>query len=197
MPASSGSTSPSLLDGLRAEQPGAWEAMVELYAPLVLSWCRRGPLTEADAADVFQDVFQTVAAKLDQFELRGPRDSFRAWLRAITRSRVADHLRKAAREPAGRGGSTMQQSLQELALPEEPDELPAGLDPALRAFLRRGLDRVRPQVRDRTWLAFWRTVVEDRPHADVAEELGMTPGAVRVAKCRVLQRLRAALDGTV
>ena len=32
---------------------------------------------------------------------------------------------------------------------------------------------------------------------DVADELGMTPGAVRVAKCRVLQRLREELGDVI
>jgi RNA polymerase sigma-70 factor (ECF subfamily) len=42
-------------------------------------------------------------------------------------------------------------------------------------------------------LAFRETVLAARPAVDVAAELGMTPGAVRVAKCRVLQRLREEL----
>ena len=36
-----------------------------------------------------------------------------------------------------------------------------------------------------------------RSTADVAEELSMSPGAVRVAKCRVLRRLRAELGDVI
>jgi RNA polymerase sigma-70 factor (ECF subfamily) len=43
------------------------------------------------------------------------------------------------------------------------------------------------------WDAFWQVVVEEKSVADVAHSLKMRPGTVRVAKCRVLQRLRQQL----
>ncbi len=46
-----------------------------------------------------------------------------------------------------------------------------------------------------TWQAFWECVVNGRPAAEVGAELGLSAGAVRVAKCRVLARLRQELDG--
>jgi RNA polymerase sigma-70 factor (ECF subfamily) len=46
-----------------------------------------------------------------------------------------------------------------------------------------------------TWAACWKYVAEDRSAADVAEELGISSNAVRVAKCRVLKRLRDELAG--
>jgi RNA polymerase sigma-70 factor (ECF subfamily) len=60
-------------------------------------------------------------------------------------------------------------------------------------LLRSALERVRTQVRENTWRAFVGTALEGRPAGDLAEELGMTPGAVRVARSRVLQRLRSEL----
>ena len=39
--------------------------------------------------------------------------------------------------------------------------------------------------------------VEGQVAKDVAADLGMTPGAVRVAKCRVLQRLREELGDLI
>ena len=46
-----------------------------------------------------------------------------------------------------------------------------------------------------TWKACWECVVNSRPATEVAAELGLSPGAVRVAKFRVLHRLRQDLDG--
>ncbi len=43
--------------------------------------------------------------------------------------------------------------------------------------------------------ACWEQVVGGRSAADVAAELGLSEGAVYVAKCRVLRRLRQELDG--
>jgi RNA polymerase sigma-70 factor (ECF subfamily) len=40
-----------------------------------------------------------------------------------------------------------------------------------------------------TWQAFWRTAVDGRPVAEVAAELGLSAGAVYVARSRVLARL--------
>ena len=47
----------------------------------------------------------------------------------------------------------------------------------------------------KTWKACWAMVVEDRPAAQVAEELGISVGTVYAAKCRVLARLRQELAG--
>jgi RNA polymerase sigma-70 factor (ECF subfamily) len=61
------------------------------------------------------------------------------------------------------------------------------------ALLRRGLELIRGEFEPRTWQAFWLTAVEGRSPKDVAHELGMSDGAVRVAKSRVLHRLRTEL----
>ena len=46
-----------------------------------------------------------------------------------------------------------------------------------------------------TWRACWENVVEGRPAAEVARELGITVNAVYLAKSRVLRRLHQELDG--
>ena len=68
------------------------------------------------------------------------------------------------------------------------------LDAAAQCGLfARALNLIRAEFQESTWEAFWRTTVEDQPAKDVAADLGISPGAVRVAKCRVLQRLREEL----
>ena len=46
-----------------------------------------------------------------------------------------------------------------------------------------------------TWKACWETAFCGRPAAMVAEELGMTVGAVYVARSRVVRRLRQEMAG--
>ena len=188
---SSTSTHRSLLQRARGRDPAAWERMVVLYGPLVLGWCRRWGLRDDDAADVFQEVFQAVAAHLGGFHRDRPGDTFRGWLRAITRNKVADHHRRRQREPAGVGGSEARDRLARVAEPSPPDD-PVG-DAAEAELLHRALAMIRGEFEARTWSAFWQTAVDGRAAADVAAELGMTPGAVRVAKSRVLHRLRTGL----
>jgi RNA polymerase sigma-70 factor (ECF subfamily) len=51
------------------------------------------------------------------------------------------------------------------------------------------------EFEETTWRAFWQTAVEGRSGADVAENLGLTIGAVYKSKSRVLRKLRDELDG--
>ncbi|HEX5102165.1 MAG TPA: sigma-70 family RNA polymerase sigma factor [Pirellulaceae bacterium] len=193
--ASGGSTSRSLLSRLKTSDAAAWNRLVVLYAPLVHHWCRQFGLPTREAADVLQDVFQAVAANIERYHRDAPGDSFRGWLRAITRSKVMDHFRRRSSQPEAAGGTEALQRLGQLPAPADfmdGDSLAADQAP-VRALFESALSLIRPQFEDRTWQAFWRTAVEDQPAADVAAELSMSPGAVRVAKCRVLQRLREEL----
>lgn len=188
-PADTQGTSLSLLDRIKGNDAVAWEQLILLYAPLVFHWCRQAQLPEHDAADVFQEVFQAVAANIERFHKERPEDTFRGWLRTITRRKVCDHFRRRQEEPHAVGGTDAQ--LQLCQFPEDQideDELKV-----LDGVLSRALEMIRGDFRERTWQAFWRVVVDGQRPIDVAEELGMSAGAVRVAKARILQRLRQQL----
>lgn len=200
---SSTGTSRSLIDRVRSDEADAWDRLVTLYAPLVAHWCRRWRLPDEDTADVFQEVFQAVATHITSFRNDRQRDTFRGWLRTITINKVHDHFRKQGNEPRGAGGSEAQERFSRVPAPDWPDEseseastsgAPVEDDAAVeRRLFQRCLELIRGEFEPRTWQAFWRMAVEGRPAKDVAAELSMSPGAVRVAKSRVLQRLRAEL----
>jgi RNA polymerase sigma-70 factor (ECF subfamily) len=195
---SGGSTSRSLISRLKTADAAAWNRLVVLYAPLVHHWCRQFGLPTREAADVLQDVFQSVAANLDRFHRDAPGDSFRGWLRTITRSKVMDHFRRRSGQPEAAGGTEALQRMGQFPAPElSDDDSLADRSPAdeapVRALFESALSLIRPEFEDRTWQAFWRTAVDDQPAPAVGQELGMSAGAVRVAKCRVLQRLREEL----
>jgi len=177
-------TSSSLLDRVRADEAGAWDRLVTLYAPLLYHWCRRWKLREEDLDDVFQEVFKTLVVHIADFRRDRRSDTFRGWLYTITRNKVHDHFRKRGRE-IGLG-----ESMFDIPAPEEVEAPDAD---ALRALFLRGLELIRGEFEERTWRAFWATAVDGRAAAEVAAELSMSPGAVRVAKSRVLQRLREEL----
>lgn len=188
----SGSASASLLDRVCAREPGAWERLARLYGPLVYGWARRQRLQDADAADVAQEVFAAVAAGISTFRRDTVGDSFRGWLWGITRNKVADHFRRAAGRPPAAGGSDAAERLLQI-----PDAFPEGSGyaflPADADLVRRALDGLRVEFEPRTWQAFWRMAIDGHAAADIARDLGTTPRAVRQAKYRVLQRLRAEL----
>jgi RNA polymerase sigma-70 factor (ECF subfamily) len=195
-------TSRSLLIQLKDGQPAAWERLTSLYAPLVYHWCREMRLAEQDMPDIFQEVFGSVASHIQAFHKDRPGDSFRHWLRAITRNKVRDHFRRRARQAQATGGTDAQIYFSQLAAPradsEEVDEGDARDEEGeIRQLLHGALEQIRAQVHPQTWQAFWKVVVEGKTPEEVGEELGMRPGTVRVAKSRVLSRLRSQLGGLV
>jgi RNA polymerase sigma-70 factor (ECF subfamily) len=188
-PVQAGQVTPlSLLERVRSRDPQAWHRLVELYQPLVLAWCRRAGVTSTDAEDVAQEVFAAVASALDHFRRDRPGDTFRGWLRVITRNQIWQLFRRSKGRPRAEGGSDAWEHLQEIADPlpgpaeEESEEMG-------QLYLR-AVELVRGEFEDRTWQAFWLSTVEDRDPAVVGQELNMTPNNVRQARSRVLRRLR-------
>jgi RNA polymerase sigma-70 factor (ECF subfamily) len=190
------STSRSLIAGAQLADQAAWERLVGLYAPLVSAWCRRLRVAEQDHLDLVQEVFAAVANHLARFQKSAPSDSFRGWLATITRNKVHDYYRRRSVEPLAVGGTEASQRVADVPdpSPTEDDDLLA--DVAMSDVLSRALDAIRGEFQPTTWQAFWGVVVDGRPAADVAAELHMQKGAVRVAKCRVLARLRRELGDT-
>jgi RNA polymerase sigma-70 factor (ECF subfamily) len=184
-------TSLTLLQRLRDNEPEAWRVVVELYTPLLHHWCARRGVRGADAEDVAQEVFQAAAAGLARFRREHEGDSFRAWLRGITRNILLLHFRRAHRQPRARGGTDALARLQEVAEAEPPEADVDDSPSELEALRRRALELVRGQVEERTWRAFWLTAIEGRSPNDIAPGLGLSPTSVRMAKYRVLRRLKA------
>jgi RNA polymerase sigma-70 factor (ECF subfamily) len=185
------STSLTLLERLRANDSDAWRIMVQLYTPLVCHWAARGGVRGADTEDVAQEVFHAAATGMESFRRERPGDSFRGWLRGITRNKVLQHFRRLGRQPKATGGTDALVQMREVKGDAAPDPS-EDEDPIeeLDGLRRRALELVRSEFQERTWRAFWQTVVEGRAPADIAAELGVSPTAVRMAKSRVLHRLK-------
>ncbi len=206
-PGSENRTSQSLIVGVQENDQEAWERLVELYSPLVYFWCQESGLPAPDLNDIFQEVFHALARNINKFRPR-ENGSFRGWLRTLTRHKVSDHFRKAGREPQPQGGTEALQYLQQFPAADDrhstlsfQDALnstdtsnstrPRNVELELqRALLRRALSNIRSHFSEQTWRAFWMVVIDGRETGDVAADLAMRPGTVRVAKFRVLKRLR-------
>jgi len=188
--ATSDSTSSSLLARLRSSKAAAWQQLSDVYGPIVYSWCRQCRIPAQDTPDIIQEVFRAVHRSIATFRRDTPSDSFRAWVWTIVQSKVRDRFRSQAKNPDAVGGTGMQQRLSEI--PDSPPES-ISRDPgptSENSLLFRSLNTVRGEFEDRTWRAFWETVAEGRATADVATDLDMSPNAVRIARSRILTRLR-------
>jgi RNA polymerase sigma-70 factor (ECF subfamily) len=185
-----GLTSLTLLARVKDRDPQAWQRLLHLYGPLVFHWCRRWRLSSEDAADVSQEVFQALATHIDRFERDGPGQSFRGWLWTIARNKMLDHFRRAQRQPNAAGGSAAQFMLQSV-----PEQLPQDDDEAASStgLVHRALDLIRGEFEERTWQMFWRSTVAGQAPRDIGAEMGVSADAVRMAKSRVLRRLRQEL----
>lgn len=183
----------SLAVRLNGGSSQAWRELVELYGPLIDVWCRRFGIAEGARADIGQDVFLAVHRGIGSFDPNRPQATFRGWIWTITRNAVLQWRRR--REPQGIGGSTAQARLAEVCEPwqQSDSELTLTDSHDIATLISRALDQIRPQIESQTWDAFWNTAVLGKAAPEVAEELAMTPMAVRQAKSRVLRRLRKQL----
>jgi RNA polymerase sigma-70 factor (ECF subfamily) len=178
----------SLLERLRLPgQERAWERFVELYAPLLYHWARRTALPNVDPADLVQEVLTLLVQKLPEFTYDENR-SFRAWLRTVAHN-CWHNLRRRAELPREADAP----DLGMLSAPESDD--PFWEVEYRQRLARRALELMQADFQPTTWQACWQCVAEGRPAADVAAELGISVGAVYMARSRVLSRLRKELEG--
>jgi RNA polymerase sigma-70 factor (ECF subfamily) len=186
-------TRPSLLFRLRDWQDHeAWLEFVSLYEPVAYRLLRRQGLQDADAREVMQELLLAVSRSIDRWDPARERGSFRGWLRRVARNLVINWLKQGHRRMAT-GGSGLQALLDLLPAEQEPETL--AFDRELRRVLyQRAADQVRGEVQATTWQAFLETAVVGTSPGETARKLGMRIGAVRVAKCRVLARLRATIE---
>jgi RNA polymerase sigma-70 factor (ECF subfamily) len=180
----------SLLERLRQPaQNQAWARFVELYTPLLFHWARRQGCQEAEAADLVQEVLLLLMRKLPEFTYDHHR-SFRGWLHTVARN-CWQNLRRRAELPRAADAP----DLADIAAPDG-DDFFAEAEYRQR-LVGRALALMRADFQPATWQACWECVVNAKPAAVVAQELGLSLGAVYMAKSRVLSRLRQELNGLV
>lgn len=184
-------TRQSLLESLSS--PIAEEGWIEfaaIYRPLIFRVAVAKGLQHADAEDLTQEVLAVVESSLGTFD--PARGSFRSWLYQITRNLVVNHLTRG-RGQIGTGDSHVAQFLAQHPQPNDETATLFRLE-YRRARFQQAVFVARTEFHQSTWDAFWLTAVNLRSIEDVAKDLGKSPGAVRVARCRVLARLRAIVS---
>jgi RNA polymerase sigma-70 factor (ECF subfamily) len=186
-------TRASLLFRLRDPQDrDAWIEFVTLYEPVAYRLLRRHGLQDADAREVMQELFLAVSRSIERWDPTREGGSFRGWLRRVVRNLVIDWLRQRDRRVVAVGGSDEHARLAMVPAAEGTESVEFDREER-RSRFRSAAERVRGEVQESSWRAFWETAVAGTSAAVAAEKLGMEVGAVRVAKCRVLARIREAV----
>lgn len=186
-------TRPSLLLRIRnSDDVVSWREFAEIYAPLILRFAKKHGLQEADAADLTQEVFSAVAGNIGRLDYDRQLGRFRGWLLTVARSKLSNLFARSRRQPQGSGDTGLQESLQ--SLPSNSDDEAFWDEEYERRLFEWAAERVRGGFQETTWTAFWQTAVVGRDVKDVAQELGITAGAVYIAKSRILARLKEQIQ---
>jgi RNA polymerase sigma factor (sigma-70 family) len=181
---------------LRLRDPrdeAAWAEFVEIYEPLIYRLARHKGLQDADAQDLCQEVFRAVAKAIERWDPDPAKGRFRAWLFRITRNLLVNFLASQRRHVRGSGSTSVQELLEAQPAADAQAEAAFRAEFQRRAF-RWAAEQVKNEFTTSTWQAFWKTGVENQPIALVATELQLSPGAVYIARSRVLARLRERVE---
>jgi RNA polymerase sigma-70 factor (ECF subfamily) len=186
-------TRASLLVQLRdGGNHAAWQEFIRLYGPVVYGFARKRGLQDADAADLMQEVMRSVSAAIGRLDYDRNQGTFRGWLFTIARNKVFNFLSARRIRPQGTGDSTTNRLLEEHA--DEDDGSQAWETEYQRRLAALAMERVKGEFQETTWRAFWLTAVEARPVAEISRHVGLSPGAIYVAKSRVLARLKEEVE---
>lgn len=179
-------TRPSLLAQLaeNSDQHG-WREFFQRYAPAVFRVARHRGLTNEDADDVVQQVMISIARHMKDFRYDRDRGYFRQWVRRIANNFICNYFR--GQRPIQYDSTACEQLANEATTEAVWNAEWQSQD------LLWCLDQIEQDVSPRRMKAFRMYAVEGRSAADVAKELGMTPGHVYVIRHQMLALLRERL----
>ena len=187
-------TRPSLLVRLcDPKDDRAWTEFTAIYSPLIYRLaCRKG-FQHADAEDLVQEVLRAVASAVDRWKPDPCKGPFRNWLFRIARNMMLNLVASQRRHPRGTGSEEVQWLLEARPSPS-PEDTTLFETEYKRQLFRWAAERVSGEFRPTTWAAFWETGVEGKKAQVVAATLGMSVGAVYMAKSRVVARIRQVIE---
>lgn len=167
-----------VLDEFRHGNLDAFETLFRLHQRTVYGWILRIVRNPAAAEEITIETFWRIYrahARLD------PVRGFEGWARRIATNAALDYLRTRRLE---------------IEIP--PEELnnqpaPSAADPAITAEIRRKIAQAFARLPPKLRIVALLAVVEERPHKEVAEALGITVAAVKLRVFRAVRILRREL----
>ena len=159
----------------------AWDAIVERYAPLIWSICRRYQLDRSDAEDVGQSVWLQLVSHL--YTVRDPA-ALPGWLATTTRRECIRVLR------AGRGPQPAERLLDAEAIPDDDQTGKAEqelLAAERHAALCEAFACLSPACRQ-----LMAMLIEDPPvpYAEISARLGIPVSSIGPTRSRCLDKMR-------
>ncbi|MHC4876722.1 MAG: RNA polymerase sigma factor [Planctomycetota bacterium] len=181
-------TERSLLEGIQADgpNPAAWERFVDLYGPLICSFCRR-KVDEQASEEITQEVFWRVFRYVKKLDYDPKKGSFGGWIGTVTRNAIKQYYVRKRKDHQGRVDF-------EVLIREAEAHAPMGEweDEYNAWVVRRGLEQVRAEVSDCVWNVFEATT-DGMSTEEAMETFGVTMSQVYKARFKVAERLRVLI----
>lgn len=178
--------SPEMLRAAVGGDPVAVATLLGRIQPQVQRFCRarlgRRETTMGSADDVAQDVCMAVLAVLPEYRFAGV--SFRAFVFGIARHKIADAFRAMARNRC----DAMEELPERTSTEHGPEQM------VLEAERNDRLEELLSVLGPRQVEILTLRIAVGLSAEETASTLDSTPGAVRVAQHRALQRLRRELE---
>jgi RNA polymerase sigma-70 factor (ECF subfamily) len=163
-------------------QTDLFEILVRRYEKKLCALAWRMLHNRADVEDAVQEAFMKAYRSLGKF--RGDAQ-FSTWLYRITVNLILNRLRR---------GSKMKQTemdMEQVETSNNPEN--SARQQELKAAAARAINDLPPRQR----AIFHMRYEEERPHAEIAEVLGLSEGAVKASYHHAILKLRESLKGFV
>jgi RNA polymerase sigma-70 factor (ECF subfamily) len=191
-------TRKSLLTRLKNwdDQEG-WREFFDSYWRLIYSVALKSGFADAEAQDIVQETVVSVAKKMRHFRYDPEVGSFKAWLLLVTRSRIADRLRKR-RLPIAQVQPSADANNETAFIERVPDQDVPALDALWEAewkqnLLDQAIESVKKQITAKQFQIFDLYVLQETPLATITGALGVSAGQVYLTKHRVSRLLKKEL----
>jgi len=168
----------SVLSRFQHGDVDAFETLFRMHQRAVQGWILRIVREPSAAEDVTIEAFWRMHQAHARFD---PERGFEPWARRIATHSALDWLRRQKPESG--------------MSPEMWDAVPApaGSDAAINAEIRNTMVRAFARLPAKLRITALLAVVEERPHKEVADALGISIGAVKLRVFRALRLLRTDL----
>jgi RNA polymerase sigma-70 factor (ECF subfamily) len=168
----------------------AWREFDRIYRPMLHRFARECGLSNSDADDVVQQSMTTLVDYVERFEYDPKKGRFKGLLRTIAKNNVAKRMRKKRPQEAESQHFKRPQGRE-----ADPEEIFDRL--WLNEHLAYCLKQVRTEVKESTYKAFVRYVLEEQPVEEICADLDITPNQVHKAKWRITQKIEEKLQAIV
>jgi len=150
-----------------------------IYQPIVFRMARRRGMQDADAHDVMQKVFVSIAQSIQRWTAQSGQPPFLAWLTTVARNAITKALTRRPFDEATGSPAVLDLLEGHADTAATTSEL---LDEGRRGVVRWATDQIRSEFSTETWKIFWQTAIEGISNTYVAAATGRSRGAIAVAR---------------